>query len=250
MTTIMNLACGALSPVAVALALALTSTAAGAQDAAPPGMVPGEGGGEAEALVARIKETLGRIDESLFEVPYADDVGTALEDVRQQHLAAIRDIEELIKQAKYNKGKNSSSSGGGGGGGGGSSPQQQDQQPRESDGSQAPKPGEQQGGEQPQPGSGEEEKPQGEQPADGEQPSDGAPKSGDPGENRRGQRPPPDPLGDPIRENTDGRWGLLPPKVQEQLMNLHVDDVPVRYRAWLSAYVRALNAAEEEGGGR
>ena len=40
--------------------------------------------------------------------------------------------------------------------------------------------------------------------------------------------------------NTDGRWGVLPPKLQERLMNLHVDDIPDRYRLWLEAYVHEL----------
>jgi hypothetical protein len=41
---------------------------------------------------------------------------------------------------------------------------------------------------------------------------------------------------------------VLPPKLQERLMNLHVDDVPERYRTWLEAYVRELNRRDTATG--
>jgi len=56
--------------------------------------------------------------------------------------------------------------------------------------------------------------------------------------------PPPDPIGSFTREDSDQRWGLLPPKLQERLLNLHVDDVPAQYRVWLEAYIRRLHSLE------
>jgi hypothetical protein len=210
-----------------------------------PGMAPGgDARAEAQALVERIKETLGQIDDALFEVPDADDIGRALDEVAAAHEQAVRDLEELIKQAKYRQGQPNSSGGGGGGGGGSDSPPQGNPPPRPSDGSQN-QDQQQDGG-----GSPEEQEQSENQQGDGEEPTDGLPQGSDPGMDRAGGDPPPDPLSDPTRSDTDGRWGLLPPKVQERLMNLHIDDVPARYRDWLGAYVRALSAVEQEEGGR
>jgi len=35
-----------------------------------------------------------------------------------------------------------------------------------------------------------------------------------------------------------GRWGLLPPKVQEEILNSNVEDFPQKYRKWLEEYYR------------
>jgi len=209
-----------------------------------------DGAAAIEALVERIQENLGRIDETLFSTLDADDPTSTLETVRQTHMTVIRDLEELINQTKYQPG------GGGGGGGGSSSDSPTGEQsgeesaPRESDGSNSPEPGE---GETPQPPGGEEEgegeggqEPMG---ADGEgqDPADQLDDSA-PARNEEGGPPPPEARDDPVRESTDARWGLLPPKLQERLMNLHVDDVPARYRDWLSAYIRAMQRLEETDG--
>ena len=63
------------------------------------------------------------------------------------------------------------------------------------------------------------------------------------------QQPPPSATTDFLRRDTDARWGVLPPKLQERLMNLHVDAIPDKYRDWLSAYVRELNRLDERGTG-
>ncbi|MFT7462762.1 MAG: hypothetical protein ACI9EF_001104 [Pseudohongiellaceae bacterium] len=218
-----------------------------------PAAAHDEGADASEALVARIQENLGLIDETLFSTLDAQDPGSVLESVRQTHMDVIRDLEELINQAKYQ-----SSGKGGGGGGSPSDPPPQSQEsgegdtPRESDGDQAPESGE---GEAPQPPSGkegeqeggqDEPQPQGEN-GDGKDPGDQLDDS-DPASNRMGGPPPEEERDNPVRENTDARWGLLPPKLQERLMNLHVDDVPSRYRDWLSAYIRAMQRLEEADG--
>lgn len=201
------------------------------------------GATEAEALVERIRVTLAGIDDALLEAPDADDLAQALDQLVSAHEQVVRDLEELIAQAKYRAGQQ----GGGGGGGQSNNPPPSGSPPppppRESDGSQSEQ---QQGGEQPQSPQEREQQAQGEQ-----QPHDGPPPpANSEGQDRQGGPPPPDPLSDPTRKDIDGRWGLLPPKVQERLQNLHVDDVPERYRHWLSAYVRALSAVEQEEGGR
>jgi hypothetical protein len=35
-----------------------------------------------------------------------------------------------------------------------------------------------------------------------------------------------------------GRWGLLPPRLQEALQNASGADIPLRYRRWLEEYHR------------
>jgi len=200
---------------------------------APP---PGPSG--PEAIVERIRENLGRIDVALFESSESERVLDDLADVRETHLDVIRDLEELIRQAKYQS-SGQSGGGGGGGGGGGESSSQSRPPPRESDGSQT---GRSESESQPRSGEGEEAE-------DGSQsrPEESAARDGGAGGNEDARTPPPpDPVSDFTREDTDGRWGLLPPKLQERLMNLHVDDVPERYRAWVTAYIRSLNRHEQE----
>jgi hypothetical protein len=67
-----------------------------------------------------------------------------------------------------------------------------------------------------------------------------APAPPQPGAQSAAQQPPPAATGDFLRRDTDARWGVLPPKLQERLLNLHVDAIPERYRTWLAAYVREL----------
>ena len=45
-----------------------------------------------------------------------------------------------------------------------------------------------------------------------------------------------------LREKNDGLYVF---EVQEQLNNMHVDDVPDRYRTWLDAYIKAMRRLEE-----
>ena len=193
---------------------------------------------EAERLVERVKQQLAAVDEALAAAADADTAAGDLSTARQAHLSVIRDIEELIKQVKYtdsqsaSRGGQSSKSSQGGEGSAGEPPPQSD--PRESDGAQnsEPRPGSQ----PPQP------EPSGGQPQGGEEDRSTP-------EQRAGNQPPPPPdTGRFERQDTDARWGLLPPKIQERLMNLHVDDLPERYRSWMDAYIRKLNQLEQGGG--
>jgi hypothetical protein len=194
---------------------------------------PAAGGDAAAKLVERIQQDLGEVDKQLEQAADQQDPVAQIKAARDAHVRAISDLEELIKQVKYRKG--------GGGGGGGSSGKSSDgqskgkPQPRGSDSrqqaEQAASPQEAKG--QPQPAGA---KPVSGRPTDASQ----APVDG--------QQPPPQPVGDYLRQDTDARWGVLPPKLQERLMNLHTDDVPERYRAWLEAYVRELNRRDTATG--
>ncbi len=198
------------------------------------GQVGGED--EMEALVERIRANLARVDELLLDTSEADEVATGIDDAVDTHVQVIRDLEDLIKMMKYTPSSSSSSSSSS------DQPQSPSSQPppRESDGDQQQ---EQQQGEQPQSpqeqsqdGSTQDEQAQ-------ENPQDGTRDAATPRQEQGGP-PPPDPIGDFTREDTDQRWGLLPPKLQERLLNLHVDDVPERYRLWLEAYIRRMHALE------
>ncbi len=196
------------------------------------GLQSGEG---VEALVARVQENLAAIDRALAEAADAPRAASPIERARQGHLAAIRDLEELIKSVKYQRSPESR-------GGGGQPPPQGDSPsgsspPRSSDGQSAPQP--------PSSGSRESETPPPSSSASGEnRPQDGEAAGGEPRPDPSDAPPPPSPTDRFLRTDTDARWGVLPPKLQEQLLNLHVDDVPERYRAFLDAYVRAVNRQE------
>jgi hypothetical protein len=96
----------------------------------------------------------------------------------------------------------------------------------------------------PNPGSGkpkgqkpQQPKPGEEQPQDGHKPED-SPTDGQI-EQDRGQVPPP--TGPPLFGQPPanyGRWGVLPPRLQEALQNSAGTEVPARYRRWLEEYHR------------
>jgi hypothetical protein len=177
-------------------------------------------------LVEQIKEGMKAVDDKLLEAGSdraaragEGEVGRILDETRRMHARIIRDIEELIRSIKYAPPTSSSSSG--------------EQRPQEKN------------------------QPRSEEPRDGDlqknpmKPEDmeGAPKDGgasqDPPKQEQARTPPPgtDPE-DARHRDTSGRWGLLPPKVQEEILNSNVDDFPAKYRKWLEEYYR--RAAERE----
>jgi len=200
--------------------------------------------GGAEALVERIKQQLGAVDRALQEAADAEAVSGQLADARTAHLAVIRDIESLIKQIKYRRG---------GQGGGGGGPSQARPQPgaesSSADGQPPPRENDASGAPEPHPDGQEPGGPEDAQAGSEPQPGDGQPQGGRPDRDTpregEGRDPPPPESARYTREDTDARWGLLPPKLQERLMNLHVDDVPERYRVWMDAYIRELNRLEQ-----
>ncbi|HEX5010958.1 MAG TPA: hypothetical protein VFY71_11205 [Planctomycetota bacterium] len=195
-----------------------------------------QGDDVATKLVQRIQQDLAEVDKQLDQAAGEDKLGDEIKSAREAHVRAIAGLEDLIKQIKYRRSQNPSSSDGGGGGG------QSQAQPRGADDrSQA------ESAQAPQPG-GKEQQQQQQQKQGGAKPQGGQP---DPtqGVQRDGQQPPPpSATEDFLRRDTDARWGVLPPKLQERLMNLHTDDIPERYRAWLEAYVRELNRRDTGSG--
>ena len=194
----------------------------------PLGAEPEQAGDVAAKLVQRIQQDLSEVDKQLEQAAGEDQLGSQLKEAREAHVRAIAGLEDLIKQIKYRRSKSPSSGGGGGGGSTQSQPRGADDR---SQAESAPQPQPQAQG---KPETGDQQQRGGQQPKDGQpDPSQGA--------QRDGQQPPPDAVSDFLRSNTDARWGVLPPKMQERLLNLHVEAIPERYRAWLAAYVRELN---------
>lgn len=104
-------------------------------------------------------------------------------------------------------------------------PEPEDQPNSPNSGSGKPKPQRQQ---QPKPG---DEQSQQQQPED--------PTEGGSTEQDRGRAPPPS--GPPLFGQPPanyGRWGVLPPRLQEALQNSAGTEVPARYRRWLEEYHR------------
>jgi len=210
--------------------LLAAATAAPLQVHKPIELPQPQGGDVAAKLVQRIQQDLAEVDKQLEQAAGEDKLGEELKSAREAHVRAIAGLEDLIKQIKYRRSQNPSQSDGGGGGGQGQA------QPRGADDrSQA------ESAHAPQPEPGGKEQQQKKEQQGGQKPQGGQP---DPtqGVQRDGQQPPPpSATEDFLRRDTDARWGVLPPKLQERLMNLHTDDIPERYRTWLEAYVRELN---------
>ncbi len=185
----------------------------------------------AEVLVERIKASLIEVDEALEDAAAADAVTDEVDRAMSAHRRTIRDIDELIKQFKYQAG--------GGGGGGGKPQQQQQQQQQQSNSQQRESDGSQQDPSQQDDPTAQKQREDG-----GEDQPDGH-ANDQPGEQRSADQPPPP--GEQARferQDTDDRWGLLPPKLQERLLNLHLDDIPERYRTHLEAYIKAMHRVE------
>jgi hypothetical protein len=193
----------------------------------------GPGDDAATKLVQRIQQDLSEVDRLLEQASDVSEPAGELSAARKAHVRAIADLEELIRQVKYRRSGKPDS---GGGGGSSSQPSPRDADDRGQAGS-APAPQDQQAGKPEQKKDGQDQ--------GGQKPQASPRQDAGAGQQRDASAmPPPDALDDFLRRDTDARWGVLPPKMQERLMNLHVDDVPERYRTWLDAYVRELMLRE------
>ncbi|MBL8767745.1 MAG: hypothetical protein JNL94_10290 [Planctomycetes bacterium] len=187
---------------------------------------------KAKQLVAQIKKDLAKIDDLLLRADEAggadakaamDDVKKNIEKLLQQtrdaHSQVIDNIEELARLTKYKKSSD---------GQGEDRNQQQQPQP-------------QQNAEREKDKDPQNLKEQG-QPKDqqkGEQkPEDGQPDKGKGEQREDGMKPPPSETEKHEREDTRGRWGNLPPKVQEQIDARSYDRIPAKYRRILDEYYR------------
>lgn len=199
---------------------------------------------KAKELIAKIKKDMTEIDQLLLSVDekspaetrermaaVAKNLDELLKQVKDQQGQVVKNIEELAALTKYSKGgsgecDNPSDDPKGG------------KQPKNGERSADPevdklKPqGEQEGGQQPQP----------QQPQQGEQqPEEGGPDRSKP-EQRDGSAKPPDGAKSEFeRQDTAGRWGVLPPKVAEILGDLSDDQLPPKYRKLIEQYYRLQN---------
>jgi hypothetical protein len=233
-------------------AAALTAMGAVAPRAHAQAMDPDEE--RARQLIVRIRRSMREVDTLLLSGAQPDKVekeivanqkriDELLKETESKSQAVIQGIEELIKLAK----SKSQPQGGGGGGDGKPKPgdgEPQDGEPPQREKSQDPQ--ELQKQPKPEGGQPEGEKPD---PKDGKDPKStkgGDPKSPKPDkgnpDQRDANRPPPDsPTGEFERKNTSGRWGMLPPKVAEDLQRRDAEEFPQRYRRWMELYFRRVN---------
>lgn len=189
---------------------------------------------KAKQLVAQIKKDLAKIDDLLLRADEMggadakaamDEVKTNIEKLLQQTRDAqgqvIDNIEELARLTKYKK----SSEGQGEPQNQQDQPPEQQNQEREKD--KEPKDLKEQGQPKPQDQKSGEQKPE-----------DGDPKQGKGEQRDEGMKPPPSETEKHEREDTRGRWGNLPPKVQEQIDARSYDRIPAKYRRILDEYYR------------
>jgi len=204
---------------------------------AQEGTVPLKQPSGAEELVQRIQDSMQKIDDNLMNAQ-AEGVGNSLEEnirnieklldeTRQQSGQVIQDLEDLIQSVKYQQCSS-----------GGSSDSPPPPDPNKSE--QKP-----------------ENQPRSEQEEQGLQKHDDASKSNDPKEDGKPENGKPDdspgsktqsktPPTPGDSEKTDhpdvsGRWGVLPPKIQNDILNFNIESFPQKYRKWLEEYYKRIN---------
>jgi hypothetical protein len=192
--------------------------------AAPAQEPPSPEDQRAAELIKEIKEGMKRIDEKLAEAGKTkgsarESIDALLHEARRKHRKVIRDIEELIRSVKYSQSDSSGSSGKP------KSKKPENQGKKEQERRNDP--------------SGDELKKNQDKPEDGRE----NPKDGDPSRDKPRQEDSQNPRKDGAPEDAghrdaSGRWGLLPPKVQEEILNSNVEDFPQKYRKWLEEYYR------------
>ena len=183
-------------------------------------------------LIDRIRQGLKKIDENLLGAKVDDtaegmrrnirDMEKLLEDTRGRSAQVIQDLDELIRGVKYKQC---------GSGGAGQQPpntkkpeQQESNQRRDEDQSDDP---------QKNADSREENR---------DEPKDGKPDDRSPEQRQAGDKPPPEKDPERVkREDLSGRWGILPPKIQQDILNFNIDYFPQKYRKWLEDYYRRIN---------
>lgn len=188
-------------------------------------------GEDAAELVRRIQESMEKIDENLLGASASgarenleesiSNLEKLLEDTQDRSSQVVRDLDTLIRSIKYQQ----CSSGGGG------------KPPPQPDSSEQPE-------NQPrseQEDEGLQKNKQSQEEADKEeQPDDSRPQEGrgqqDARENPEG--PPPEQVDHP---DLSGRWGVLPPKIQQDILNFNIEAFPEKYRKWLESYYKRIN---------
>jgi hypothetical protein len=200
----------------------------------------------AKELQAKIKKQMAEIDEILLSAEKSSPKAAAekmeavkrsldelLKDAQTKQAEVVSDIEELVRMAKLKQSNQ------GGQGKSGATPPQSGQKPPPERGREPDVDELKQEGEKPQqPAPGEEPEPK-----DGEKPDSGQPdRQKETGDETTGS-PPPDAKDKFEREDTTGRWGVLPGKVEELLKQLSTDQFPERYKKLIEQYYRRSQKA-------
>lgn len=191
----------------------------------------------AKELQERIKKEMAEIDELLLKADKSSPadakakiesvkktIDELLKDVQGKQSSVCQNIDELVKLARYKKNGKGGQGGDAEGDGQGGQPQNQqrdkDRDPKELQ-KQGQKPEDQQGG---------------------REPKDKKPDDRDPGKQTDpGQLPPPQEKEKHERTDVSGRWGLLPGKVAEDMMQLSPDQLPEKYFRLIEQYYRRSN---------
>lgn len=192
-------------------------------------------GGEAQELIKRIREGMKEVDENLLAASargvrqkmkenarYMEEL---LDETRAKAGQVIRDLDALIRNVKYRK-QQSGNSG------------QCETPPREGQGEEPrnrPRSEPREEGLKKNPASGKKKKAEEER-----QKGDGSPADRKPGKDK-GTPPPPKPPEKVRRPDVSGRWGVLPPKIQKEILNFNIENFPEKYRKWLEEYYRRVN---------
>jgi hypothetical protein len=252
-----------LATVAVLAVLAAAGATAlgGSQEPAPapppvgPPIAPPLGAGPSPAeqrlreLFVEVELALREIDDLLFDAaageaeldPRDAGIGRLLEQTEAKSREAVAGIDEILRVAREMEQQ-----------------QQQQQSQQQQQGGQGQGSGQNSGGPSPldgrSPGPRQQDLPgQGQQDpsTDQNQPqprpdrSDGEPEDGPPtadeGQNEAGGDPRNPSGGSPSDPTGAGRWGDLPPRVQQVFNNQISDDIPVQYRDWIDRYHRRLS---------
>lgn len=142
-------------------------------------------------------------------------------DTRQS--AVVKDLEELVRLAKYQKSQSSSQP----------PPPDKNQKNQQSEGEQRPK------DQQP-----DELQKQPQQPKEQDQPQGGKEDSTQAQQKPAQRTPPQGEKGQFQRTDVSERWGVLPAKEQEDLINALTGKLPERYRRWIDEYYRRMNKAK------
>ena len=61
------------------------------------------------------------------------------------------------------------------------------------------------------------------------------------GQNRTADPPPTKDPEEMDHIDLSGRWGVLPPKIQKDILNFNIENFPQKYRKWLEEYYRRIN---------
>lgn len=182
-----------------------------------------------QELVKRIQEGMREIDQNLADasaagvrekmnqnIRYMEEL---LKDTQNRSRFVISALDELIKSIKYRK------CGSGGG--------NQMQPPPDSSNKEEQKPRSEQGDQELKENPTNQEK-------EGK-PEDARPEEAKGEKNRADNPPPKKPPEEVDHPDVSDRWGVLPPKIQNDILNFNIENFPEKYRKWLEEYYKRIN---------